>query len=76
MCNEVYMNEELIEEESFCFNTETFGGNLSNDNPTVDKNFSSIVGSDVVFTYSVNGAPQITQTLTIDQTDYEFNFRY
>ena len=75
-CSETYISEQLNVDETFCFETNSLGGNLNTDNPEVSNAFPSFVSSQVTFTYSINGQPQESQILTIDQPEYEFNFSY
>lgn len=75
-CVEIYANDELDVDETFCFEMTSRGRSLSNDNPNDMGNFITPLGSEVVFTYSTNGQPEESQTIIIDETTNEFNFSY
>lgn len=75
-CREVYFNGELIAEETFCFETNSIGASLNDENPDDSGIVASVVGSEVIFTYSINGGAQESQIFSINQPDYEFNFTY
>lgn len=75
-CVEVYEFGVLIPEMSDCYSEQVRNGNLDDDNPDFSSQFESTLGSTVVFSYSINGAPTTTESFVIDQTtlDYEFNY--
>lgn len=75
-CKEVYVNEMIDEEQTFCYETQSLGGILDNDNPETSSEIQSFFGAEVLFTFSINGQPEQSQTITIDQSEYEFNFNY
>lgn len=75
-CQEIYDAEQINEEESFCYEPDSFGRTLSVDNPNEIGNFITLLDSEVLFTFSINGQPEVSQTIIIDQIDYEFIFNY
>lgn len=75
-CTEVYSEGELSIDETSCYETTTRSRSLNTNNPNDTGNFATTLGAEVLFTYTINGQPQVVQTLIIDQTDYEFNFSY
>ncbi len=75
-CKQVYIEEELVEEESRCFLSDIRSDILNDENPTSTSTIQTTLGSDVFFTYSINGQPEITQQITLDQLENAFNFEY
>ena len=75
-CNEVYVNEQLDEDQTNCYETQSFGEILNNNNPNISTQIQSFIGAEVTFIYSINGQVEESQTITIDQSEYEFNFNY
>ena len=75
-CREVYFEEQLDEELTACYETQQIGGLLNDENSNLSRDLQSLVGSEIVLTYSINGGTQQTQTFTIDQPTYEVNFTY
>lgn len=75
-CTEVYSEGVLNTEASSCYETTTRSSALTADNPNDAGSFSTLLGAEVLFTYRINDQPELTETLVIDQTDYEFNFAY
>lgn len=76
LCVEYYEEEIINIEESNCYRDEFFNGTLNDENPNIESQFNVSVGTQVEFTYSVNGAPEITETFIINQENYEFTFSY
>lgn len=75
-CWEFYNEGVLDAYQSSCYSSISNNRNLSDDNPDDSQSFQTLLGSTVEFTYSINGQPEETQVLTIDQENYEFNFSY
>ena len=75
-CFEVYDEEELDVNESLCPFEEGFGQNLNLDNPNASGDFIAPLGSIVQFNYSLNGEPTQTETFTLNQDTYNFEFNY
>jgi len=75
-CIEVFEEGELIENESYCFQDIELNGTLNDNLPNIERNFSSVLGSIVEFTYSINNQPEVSETFTIGQENYEFTFTY
>ena len=75
-CREVYFEEVLNEEESFCYRLNSYSGTLNDSNPNLSLNFISVLNSEVRFSYSINGQPQINQQLIIDDFENELSFEY
>lgn len=75
-CIEIYDEGVLNEDESFCFENRTSSRTLDDDRPDFSDDFASTIGSEVVFTYSVNGQPAISETVVIDETNTQFQFSY
>ena len=76
LCQEIYDAEQINEEESSCYESDSFGRTLTIDNSNEIGNFSTLLDSEVLFTFSINGQPEVSQTIIIDQIDYEFIFNY
>ncbi len=75
-CRETYFEEALNEEESFCYMTNSNSGILTDENPDLNLTYVTTLGSEVRFTYSINGQPQVIQQIVIDNVENEFNFEY
>ncbi len=75
-CLEVYDNGVLNEEETSCYEQRNRNRFLNDERPDSLGDFFSFLGSEVVFTYSINGQPEVTEILTIDETEVQFNFNY
>jgi hypothetical protein len=75
-CREVFFEETLDEELTQCHETLQIVRTLDDNNPDDTIVFTSLVNSEITFSYSINGQPEQTEILTIDQADYEFNFNY
>lgn len=76
LCRETYIEETLSEEESFCYELNTDSGILSDDNPNLNLTYLTILDSEVKFTYSINGQPEVIQIITIDNLENEFTLEY
>lgn len=75
-CRVVFEEGILIEDESFCNETNVLFRELASSDFSDSASFETLVNSEVIFTYALDGGPQQTQLLTIDQSDYEFNFSF
>jgi len=75
-CIEFYINGALNVEQSFCHQYNSTGATLSNERPDISSTITTLQGSEVLFSYSINNQPEILETLIIDQENYEFNFNY
>ena len=51
-------------------------GILTDENPDLNLTYVTTLGSEVRFTYSINGLPQVIQQIVIDNVENEFNFEY
>lgn len=75
-CVEYYKNDVIEPELSYCF-SETFSGTYLNDSyPDYSNSFLTPMGTTIEFRYVINDQPEILQTYTIDQENYEFEFSY
>lgn len=76
-CYEVYEEGVLNELKSNCYNFVVGARGTLNDNlPEVSGSFNTTIGSTVEFRYSINGQPEIVETIVIDRENYVFNFSY
>ena len=75
-CRDVFFEEALDEELSQCHEILQIVRTLDDNNPDDSIDFTSLVNSEITFTYTINGQPEQTEILTIDQANYEFNFNY
>ena len=75
-CNFLAVDGSIDLGQSQCFESFSLSRLLNNNNPDISRNINTLLGSEVVFTYSANGNPSISETFIINQTDYEFNFSY
>lgn len=75
-CNQFFLEEELIEEQSYCFENDFYSRTLNDNNPDIESSFYSTIGSTVEFVYSINDQPEIIETFIINEPTYEFTFTY
>ncbi|TBN02449.1 hypothetical protein EYD45_12130 [Hyunsoonleella flava] len=75
-CFQVFDNRGLNLVESRCLEEVNLNRTLSENQPEISRGFTTLLGSVVSFTYSIDNKPEITETFTIDTEDYEFNFSY
>jgi len=75
-CFEVYDDEDLNIGESRCLLEQGFGQNLTLNNPTATGDFVAPINSIVQFNYRLNGGEMQSETFTLNQEDYEFEFSY
>ena len=75
-CFEVYEEGILVPEMSNCYTQDSISGLLNDDNPNGTASMNSTVGSMLTFTYSINGQPEVTETFTIDQPNFSYEFTY
>lgn len=75
-CREVFHEGQFVEEESFCFATNTISRHIDTTETSSSGIVSSIFNAEVLFTYSIDNGPEQTQTILIDQPEYEFAFEF
>lgn len=76
-CYEFYERGVLLPSPQYsCYDDFLIGTSLNTANPNVSSAYKTLLGTTVVFKYSKNNEPEITQTFIIDQENYEFNFTY
>ena len=75
-CRLVYIDGVLNEEESNCNSTNFLTRTLNDNVSDIEGSLSTIVGSTLEFVYAVNGAPEITETFSVDDSNFQFNFTY
>lgn len=75
-CAVVYEDNNLLSEESSCYEQITITNNQDSDNTTFMNVFESVLGSNFTFTYSIDNQPEITETITIDQSNFTYEFTY
>lgn len=75
-CIEFFDQGNLDPLQSSCFIDSQIGGVLNDTTPEISSLFITALGSTVSFSYSINEEPEITQSITIDQENYDFNFSY
>lgn len=75
-CIEVYDDGGLNLVQSNCLEELTLNRVLTENNPEVSRNLTTLLGSVVTFTYTINDESEKTETFTIDSENYEFNFSY
>ncbi|WMI66802.1 hypothetical protein RBH94_06455 [Aestuariibaculum sp. YM273] len=72
-----YFNEGVLEPElSRCFFEANSGSFLNDTYPDYSNSFLTPIGTVVEFHYSINDQPEIIETFTVDQENYEFEFSY
>jgi hypothetical protein len=76
LCIEVFEEGILDPLQSFCFEENYNGRTLNDTNPDIVSSFKTPYGTVVEFTYSINDQPDVTETFTIDQENYDFTFNY
>ncbi|MGJ8591642.1 MAG: hypothetical protein ACSHXF_03795 [Aquaticitalea sp.] len=75
-CVEVYEDDDLILEESSCYEEISMIDNFDGTNTNFTNGFMSLLGSTVTIIYSINNQPETTETFTIDQPNYTYEFSY
>lgn len=75
-CFEVYEEETLNENRSLCGIEQQFGRNLDTTDPDSNDDFKAPLGSIVQFSYRINDEPNQTETFTISEENYVFEFSY
>lgn len=75
-CSLVYIDGVLNEAESNCNSTNILTQTLNDNVSETNGSLSTIVGSTLEFVYSLNGAPEITETVSVDAANFQFNFTY
>lgn len=75
-CFEVFEQGAIIEAQSACFPEATFTRILNIDFPELNRQILIPLGSTVVFTYSIDGGQETQEEITVNSTDYVFEFSY
>ena len=75
-CAEYYEQGVLNENYSYCYNDLEDYRLLTDVNPDAERSLETTLGATVEFTYSINNQPEITETFTVNQPNYEFTFNY
>lgn len=76
-CFQVFENEQLNLNQSFCNELQNRARQLNDERPNEeDRTLIVPLDSEVIFRYSINGGEEISEILTINTTDYEFEFSY
>lgn len=66
----------LVPEESLCNFPIFFNRLLNNSMPDINGSLDVELGTEVIFTYAVNGGIEVTENVIIDSADFNFNFSY
>ena len=75
-CREVYDEGEFVESESFCYAQNTISRHIEATETSSEVYVYSLLNSEIVFTYRIDDGPEQTQTILIDQPEYEFTFEF
>lgn len=75
-CAVVYEDDSLMSEESTCFERTTFTRSFDGNSENFSSSFNSVLGSDVTIIYSIDNQPEETETFTIDQSNFTYEFTY
>lgn len=75
-CFEFFNDGVLDNIRSNCLEEVQLNRLLNQNRPEISSSFITLLGIVVEFKYSINDAPEITETFTIDTENYEFNFSY
>lgn len=75
-CVEHFENGILDPNLSSCFDTFGIFGTLNDDMPDISSSKKTNLASTVIFQYSINGEPEITETFIVNQENYDFSFSY
>ncbi|RYH73381.1 hypothetical protein EVU94_09290 [Flavobacteriaceae bacterium 144Ye] len=76
-CSEVYNEGVLNIEDSQCNTQQFLNGALNDSTPDIEGDFYAPTGTEVVFIYSVNEAPESTETFIVENnSNNEFVFSY
>ncbi|HLT34459.1 MAG TPA: hypothetical protein VKZ98_11750 [Aquaticitalea sp.] len=76
ICYEVYGDDNLIAEESSCYEQLTLSNTLEGSTANFTNVFNSILGANFTLTYSINNEPEITETFSINQPNSGYEFTY
>ncbi|WP_296322411.1 carboxypeptidase-like regulatory domain-containing protein [Winogradskyella sp.] len=75
-CAEVFVDGVINENASQCYDMATSGSMLGDDNPDFSSSFSTQLGSEVEFRYTINNGVEMSQILNINNENYAFEFTY
>ncbi|WP_131474392.1 hypothetical protein [Neotamlana nanhaiensis] len=75
-CLEVYDKAVLNNQQSQCYKNEIFSRVLNDDYPNESSGVNTLLGSSIVFIYSINGQPEEQQIIAVNSVNQEFNFTY
>lgn len=75
-CFEVYENNVLDDDASQCFQPFYLSQNLGDSFPDSNESVTTILGSTVTFIYSINGQPEVTESIIVDNEDFTYDFSY
>ena len=75
-CEEYFEAGILDPNQSFCLEPFTFSRTLDDNNSSVSNDFLVPLGSIVEFSYSINGGTLITELITVDQINFDYDFSY
>lgn len=75
-CFEVYEEGVLNQDLSDCYSERITGGASNENNPDMDGQLITTLGSVVTFNYSINEEPEVSETFTVDQVNFTYDFTY
>lgn len=76
-CTEIFEEGVLDESQSYCNSMRVTGSTLNNLSPNIEnRSFIVPLQSQVEFTYSLNEGEEVSEIITINSSDYAFEFSY
>ncbi|WP_299095210.1 carboxypeptidase-like regulatory domain-containing protein [uncultured Winogradskyella sp.] len=76
-CIEIFEEGVLDESQSYCNSMRVTGSTLNNLSPNIEnRSFIVPLQSQVEFTYSLNEGEEVSEIITINSSDYAFEFSY
>ena len=75
-CVEYFENNVLNPVQSSCYEQFTFSRTLNDINSEVNQSLSVPLGSNIEFSYSIAGGALITEIITVNQSNFDYDFSY
>ncbi|MEP5255871.1 MAG: hypothetical protein ABJQ39_12485 [Winogradskyella arenosi] len=75
-CLEFYEGEQPNPYDNTCYPQRMVSQQLNDNGPDIEKTYRVPIGEPVVFTYSINDEPEITEIITVNTASYDFSFSY
>jgi hypothetical protein len=76
ICQQVFVDEQLQEDESDCFTQTSVFRTLNENTPGFSRAYPVLLNTEAQFMYSINGSDPITETIVINNPNTEYNVEY